>query len=132
MNYSEIENQDLINKYHQIYVDICGEYAEEVDRWIAYSMTGDTFFNTNFLFNLGQSAANGKSTISYMYQKVLAYIGMKLVLILLIIKIKIIESLFKYQTGRHLFCDERDIYNINFELFKLICEIKMTIKTIIE
>ena len=71
MNYSEKENQDLINKYHQIYVDIYGDYAKEVERWIAYSMSGDTFFNTNFLFNLGQFAANGKSTILHMYQKVL-------------------------------------------------------------
>ena len=71
MNYSEVENQNLINKYHQIYVNVYGDYAEDVERWIAYSMTGDTFFNTNFLFNLGQSAANGKSTISHMYQKVL-------------------------------------------------------------
>ena len=66
-----MENQDLINKYHQIFVDIYGEYALEVERWIAYSMTGDTCFNSNFLFNLKQSAANGKSIISHMYQKVL-------------------------------------------------------------
>ena len=32
----------MLNKYHQIYVDIYGDYANEVERWIAYSMTGDT------------------------------------------------------------------------------------------
>ena len=38
------------------------------------------------------------------------------------------KSLFKYQTARHLFCDEMDIWNINLDLFKLICEVIMTIK----
>ena len=120
MNYSEIKNQDLINKYHQIYIDIYGEYALEVERWIAYSMTGDTFFNTNFLCNLGQSVANGKSTISHMYQKVLPIYWDEIGPNTFNYKNKNNhKSLFKYQTARHFFCDQMDIWNTNFDLIKL-------------
>ena len=38
------------------------------------------------------------------------------------------KALFKYQTERHLFCDDMDIYNVNIELYKLICEIKMSVQ----
>ena len=34
-------------------------------------MTGETKYSTNFLFNVGRSAANGKRIISKMYQRVL-------------------------------------------------------------
>ena len=118
LNYSEVENQNLINKYHQIYVDIYaninGEYAKEVEKWIAYSMTGDTFFDTNYRFNLGQSTANGKSTISHMCQNVLLIYWDENALNTFNYKnINNLKSLFKYQTARHLFCNEIYIYNIN-------------------
>ena len=79
-------------------------------------MSGDTFFNTNFLFNLGQSAANGKSTISHMYQKVLPTYSDEIGPDTFNFKNKNnYKSLFKYQTASHLFCDEMDIYNINID-----------------
>ena len=34
-------------------------------------MTGETKHATHFLFNLGRTVANGKSTVSKMYQRVL-------------------------------------------------------------
>ena len=64
--FSEKRNKELINYYHQIYVDIFGNDAEEVERFIAYSMTGVVKYRTNFLFNLGKEGANGKSTITNM------------------------------------------------------------------
>ena len=84
-------------------------------------MTGDTFFFTNFLFSFGLSAASGKNTISHMYQKVLPIYWDEIGPDTLNYKNNNNHiSLFKYQTARHLFCDVMDIYNINFELFKLI------------
>ena len=70
--YREERNEELINYYHhQIYVDIFGDYAEQVESFIAYSMTGVVKYRTNFLFNLSNKAANGKSTITNMYKAVL-------------------------------------------------------------
>ena len=46
------------------------QIIEEVERLIAYSMTVETKYSTNFLFNLGRTAPYGKSTISKMYQRV--------------------------------------------------------------
>ena len=69
--YSEERNEELINYYYQIYVDIFGDDAEQVERFIAYSMTGVVKYRTNFLFNWGKAAANGKSTITNMYKPVL-------------------------------------------------------------
>ena len=92
-------------------------------------MTVDTFFNTNFLFKLGLSAATGKSTISHMYQKVLPIYLDEIGPDTFNFKNKYNHKyLFKFQTARHLFCDEIDIYNINFNLFKIICEVRMIIK----
>ena len=74
MNYEytdENRNEELINKYHQIYVDIFEENAEEVERFIAYSMTGEIKYSTNFLFNLGRKHKMVKVLLSHMYQKVL-------------------------------------------------------------
>ena len=106
MECNEKENKNLINKYHKIYVDINGDYTKEVERWIVYSMTGDTFFNTNFLLNLGQSAANGKSTVLHRYQKVLPIYWNEINPYSFNFKNKNDqESLFKYQTATHLFCN---------------------------
>ena len=41
-------------------------------------MTGNTFFYTNFLFNVGSLAANSKSTTSDIYEKVLPIYGDKI------------------------------------------------------
>ena len=35
--------------------------------FIAYSMTGVVKYRTNFLFNLGKEARNGKTTVINMY-----------------------------------------------------------------
>ena len=70
-DFSEERNEELINYYHQIYVDIFGDDAKEVERFIEYSMTGVVKYRTNFLFNLCKAAANGKSTITNMYKVVL-------------------------------------------------------------
>ena len=69
--YSKERNEELINYYHQIYVDIFGDNAEQVERFIAYSMIGVVKYRTNFLFHLGKEAANGKSSIMNMYNAVL-------------------------------------------------------------
>ena len=89
MNINENINEEFINKYHQIYIDIFSDRNKNPDenkqiivnvkRFIAFSITGETKYATNFLFNLGRLAANGKSTISKMYQKIYKYIGLKLV-----------------------------------------------------
>ena len=111
LDYNEKENKDLINKYHKIHVHIYVDYAGEVETWIAYSMKGDTFFNTNFLFNLGESAANGESTISHMYQKVLLISWDEISPETFNSKNKNNhKSLNKYQTAKHIFCNEMDIY----------------------
>ena len=69
--FNEERNEELINHYHQIYVDIFNDNAEEVEWFIAYSMTGVVKYWTDFLFNLGKAAAYGKSTITNMYKVVL-------------------------------------------------------------
>ena len=69
--YYEERNEKFINYYHQIYVDILRDDAEQVERFIAYWMTRVVKYRTNFLFNLGKEAANGKSTITNIYKAVL-------------------------------------------------------------
>ena len=71
--YNEKRNKESINYYHQIYVDIFGDDAEQVERFIAYSMTGVVKYKTNFLFNLVKEAANGNmyKYITNMYKTVI-------------------------------------------------------------
>ena len=119
----------MINKYHQIYVDIFGDDAEEVERFFAYSMTGEIRYANNFLFNLGRLAANGKSTITHMYRKVLPLYWTQISKDTFNSKNKSNnKDLYNYQNKRHVFCDEMDIYNIDVGQFKLICEARMTVK----
>ena len=128
-DYKEERNEDLINKYNLIYVDIINDNAEEVKRFIAYSMTGDIKYTTNFLFNLGRLAANGKSTITNMYRKVLPIYWDQISKDTFNSKIKSNQKdMYKYKTARHIFCDEMNIYNYDIKQFKLICETIMTVK----
>ena len=38
------------------------------------------------------------------------------------------QDLFNYNTSRHIYCDEIDIYNLDIGQFKLICEERMTVR----
>ena len=114
----------LINKYHKIYIDIFSDsdkthedknqIMEEVERFIAYSMTGETKYLTNFQFNLGRTAANGKSTISKMYQRVLRIYWAKISIDTFSSKNKANQKdVYNYQTSRYIYCDDIDIYHLD-------------------
>ena len=70
------------NKNYQIYIDSFSywnitpnennQIVQEVERYIAYYMTNETKYATNFLFNLERFAAHGKSTILKMYLRLLS------------------------------------------------------------
>ena len=38
------------------------------------------------------------------------------------------KDLYSYQTSRHIYCDEKDIYNSDIGQFKLICKEKITLR----
>ena len=131
--YSEERNEELINKYHQIYVDIFGDNAEQVERFIAYSMTGVVKYRTNLLFNLGKTAANGKSTITNMYKAVLPLYWTQINKNIFTTKNKANQKeVSKFRNKRHVFCDEIDIYNLDTNQFKLTCEDTMTVRLLYE
>ena len=92
-------------------------------------MTGETKYSLNFLFNLGRSAANGKSTISKMNQRVLPIYWAEISKDTFSSKNKANQKdRFNYQTSRHIYYDDIDIYHLDIKQFKLICEQIMTIR----
>ena len=111
-DFCEEQNEELIKYYHQIYVDIFGDNAEEVKLFIAYRMTKVVKYRTNFLFNIGKAAANGKSTISNMYNAVLPLYWTQINKDTFNIKNKANQTeISKFQNTIHVFCDEIDIDN---------------------
>ena len=91
-------------------------------------MTGETKYSTNYLFNLGRTAANGKSTVSKMYKRVLPIYWAEISKDTFSSKNKANhKDLYNYQTSRFIYCDEIDIYHLDIGQFKLICEQIMTI-----
>ena len=127
--FSEERNEELINHYHQIYVDIFGDDAEKVERFIVYSMTGVVKCKTNFLFNLGRAAANGKYYITNMYKVVLPLYWTQINKDIFSTKNQANQKeIFKFRNKRHIFCDEIDIYHLDTNQFKLTCEDTMTLR----
>ena len=133
-DYNENENPVVINKYYQIYMNIFSDsennkqIIHEVERFIAYNMVGETKYSTNFLFNIGKTAANGKSMISIMYQRVLPIYFAEISKDTFSFQNKANQNdLYNNQTSRFIYCDEIDIFHVDIGQLKLICKQIMTI-----
>ena len=92
-------------------------------------MTGETKYSTNFLFNLGRNAANGKSTVSKIYQRLLPLYRAEISKDTFSYKNKANQKdFYNYQTSRFIYSDEINIIHLDIVQFKLICEQIMTIR----
>ena len=96
-------------------------------------MTGVVKYRTNFLFNLGKTAANGKSTITNIYKAVLPLYWTQINKDTFSTKNKANQKeISKFRNKRHIFCDEIDIYNLDTNQFKLTGEDTMTVRLLYE